>query len=141
MLAACAMADSRSLRDIDACESKGGLDYDEKGDACRSPSAIGGAVAAAIQTPRTLANERAEARQRLRSKCGFGGTVDDIGVLGGVGVESFFRILKSCVRVFMVCTIFAVPLLIVNWTRVPSPRTGGVVTLSDIAARVDNTGE
>lgn len=60
----------------------------------------------------------ASVRARLRSRCGWGGSLSDFGILGGVGIESFFRIVLSCIRVFIVCTILAAPLLINNWIRV-----------------------
>lgn len=65
--------------------------------------------------------EKNACRERLKSHCYLGGSVKDVGTLGGVAVEIFFRTTFDAVRLFAVCTILSIPLLIVNWARAPGP--------------------
>lgn len=60
----------------------------------------------------------ARVRKRVRGKCGCGGSITDLGELGGMGVEGYFRILVSAVQTLVLCTLVSLPLLIVNWARV-----------------------
>lgn len=58
------------------------------------------------------------ARRRLRSRCGTGGSLEDIGRLGGMGVEGFFRATRASLYVLGICTVCSIALLGVNWIRV-----------------------
>ena len=57
-------------------------------------------------------------RTRLRSRCGTGGSLEDIGRLGGMGVEGFFRATRASLYVLGICTVCSIALLGVNWIRV-----------------------
>lgn len=62
--------------------------------------------------------EKAAARARLKKFMLCGGGVEDIGKLGGMELESFFRITHASIKLFIVCSVLGIPLLAVNWSRV-----------------------
>ena len=62
------------------------------------------------------AARRELARKRLGLCCG--GRMSDFGDIGGMGLEVFFRTLRSSIVLMLVASVLNLPLLINNWVQV-----------------------